>query len=160
MRLRPALLVLLLAATAVVVPSGPAVAGVPGDYPEFPYPDTAYDEPQRGRFHFSPRAGWMNDINAPLHLDGTYHLFYQHNPHGPAWDTMHWGHATSPDLVHWTQRPIALEPGVHAGDLWSGGGVVDTANTSGLRTGSSAPIVVFTGTDGVSIAYSNDGAKT
>ncbi len=160
MRTRPALLALLLAAALIVAPAAPAAAGTPGDYPEFPYPDTAYDEPQRGQFHFSSRAGWMNDINAPLYHDGTYHLFYQHNPHGLQWDTMHWGHATSPDLVHWTQRPIALEPGVHAGDLWSGGGVVDTANTSGLRTGGSAPIVVFTGTDGVSVAYSNDGART
>jgi fructan beta-fructosidase len=77
--------------------------------------------------------------------------------HGLQWDTMHWGHAVSPDLAHWTQRPIALEPGVHPGNLFSGGGVVDTANTSGLRTGERALIVVFTGTDGVSVAYSNDG---
>lgn len=160
MRTRPALLTLLLAAVLLTVPAGPAAAGTPGDYPEFPYPDTAYDEPERGQFHFSSRSGWMNDINAPLYHDGVYHLFYQHNPHGLQWDTMHWGHATSPDLVHWTQKPIALEPGVHAGDLFSGGGVVDTANTSGLRTGSTAPIVVFTGTDGVSVAYSNDAGQT
>ncbi|WP_460364871.1 GH32 C-terminal domain-containing protein [Actinocorallia lasiicapitis] len=132
-------------------------------YPEYPYPTTsegAYDEPYRGQFHFSSRAGWMNDINAPLYYNGEYHLFYQHNPHGLGWDTMHWGHATSPDLVRWTQKPIALEPGVHPGNLWSGAGVVDTANTSGLKDGADAPIVVFTGTDGVSVAYSTDGAKT
>lgn len=153
-------LVILLSALALLVPAAPASAGTPGDYPEFPYPATDYNEPQRGQFHFTSRGGWMNDVNAPLYYEGQYHLFYQHNPHGLAWDTMHWGHATSPDLVHWTQRPIALEPGVHPGDLFSGGGVVDTANTSGLGTAQNPPIVVFSGTDGVRVFYSTDGART
>ncbi|MBM0257057.1 glycoside hydrolase family 32 protein [Micromonospora sp. 4G55] len=160
MRTRAGLLLALVATAAALLPGLPAAAGTPGDYPEFPYPTTDYSEPQRGQFHFSPRAGWMNDVNAPLYHNGLYHLFFQHNPHGLGWDTMHWGHATSPDLVHWTQQPIALEPGVHPGDLWSGGGVVDSANTSGFATGPDAPIVVFTGTNGVSVAYSNDGGRT
>ncbi|WP_106124295.1 GH32 C-terminal domain-containing protein [Pseudosporangium ferrugineum] len=160
MRVRALVTLVLLVSAAVVVPAGPASAGVAGDYPEFPYAPTAYTEPHRGQVHFSAAGGWMNDVNAPLYADGVYHLFFQHNPHGLQWDTMHWGHAVSTDLVHWTQRPVALEPGVHPGNLWSGGGVVDTANTSGLRTGSRAPIVVFTGTDGVSVAYSNDGGDT
>lgn len=140
--------------------AGPAYAGEVAGYPEFPYPATSYAEPYRGQFHFSPRAGWMNDPNGLLHYRGEYHFFFQHNPHGLAWDTMHWGHATSTDLVHWTQKPIALEPGVHPGDLWSGGGVVDTADTCGLKTGDDDPIVVFSGTDGVTVAYSTDGART
>ncbi|MEV4510126.1 glycoside hydrolase family 32 protein [Dactylosporangium sp. NPDC049525] len=145
----------------MLLAAAPAGASASSDYPEFPYPAaTGYDEPYRGQFHFSSRSGWMNDVNAPLYYNGLYHLFYQHNPHGLAWDTMHWGHATSPDLVHWTQKPIALEPGVHPGDLFSGAGVVDAGNTSGLRTATDAPIVVFTGTNGVSIAYSTDGART
>jgi fructan beta-fructosidase len=138
----------------------PAFAGDVGDYPEFPYPATGYAEAYRGQFHFSPRAGWMNDPNGLLYYRGQYHFFFQHNPHGLAWDTMHWGHATSTDLVHWTQKPIALEPGVHPGDLWSGAGVVDSSNTSGLKTGDDDPIVVFTGTDGVLVDYSTDGART
>nr|WP_206322525.1 glycoside hydrolase family 32 protein [Streptomyces sp. HNM0575] len=138
----------------------PAVTGGVPDYPEFPYPPTAYDEPYRGRFHFSSRSGWMNDPNGLVHANGHYHLFYQHNPHGLSWDTMHWGHATSPDLVHWTQKPVALEPGVHHGTLFSGGGVDDRDNTSGLKTGSLDPIVVFSNTDGVSVFYSNDDGRT
>lgn len=138
----------------------PARAGTPGDHPEFPYAQTAYDEPLRGQFHFSSRGGWMNDPNGSFWYRGQYHLFYQHNPHGLAWDTMHWGHATSPDLVHWTQKPIALEPGVHPGDLWSGNGVVDHANVTGLKSGDDDPILVFSGTNGAIIHYSLDGAKT
>lgn len=150
-----ALALMLLAGGAARAAAEPA-----GEYPEFPYPQTTYDEPQRGQFHFSPRAGWKNDINAPLYYRGQYHVFFQHNPHGLNWDTMHWGHATSPDLVHWTQRSIALEPDVHPGDLWSGGGVVDVANTSGLKSGDDDPIVVFSGRNGVQVFYSTDGART
>lgn len=137
-----------------------ATAGSPSDYPEYPYAATDYTEAFRGQFHFSPQNGFMNDINAPLYYRGVYHLFFQHNPHGLAWDTMHWGHATSPDLVHWTQQPIALEPGVHNAMLWSGAGWVDTNNVTGLKSGADDPILLFTNTDGVSIAYSTDGART
>ncbi|GGN99498.1 levanase [Actinoplanes lobatus] len=158
--LKRAVLTAFLILAAVISLPAPASAGTVSTYPEFPYPATDYHEPQRGQFHFSARSGWMNDVNAPLYYRGTYHLFFQHNPHGLAWDTMHWGHATSTDLTHWTQKPIALEPGVHPGDLWSGAGVVDTANVTGLKSGDDDPIVVFTGTNGVSMAYSTDGAKT
>lgn len=137
-----------------------AVAGELADYPEYPYAATDYTEPFRGQFHFSPQNGFMNDINAPVYYRGVYHLFFQHNPHGLGWDTIHWGHATSADLVHWTQQPIALEPGVAAGNLWSGSGWVDVDNVTGLKTGDDDPILLFTNTEGVSIAYSTDGAKT
>ncbi|MEV4333993.1 glycoside hydrolase family 32 protein [Streptomyces sp. NPDC049597] len=158
-RIRKTLVVLLALTLTFLVPPS-ASAGETADYPEFPYAPTDYTEPYRGQFHFSSRGGWMNDINAPLYYKGEYHLFYQHNPHGLVWDEMHWGHATSKDLVHWVQKPIALEPGVHPGDLWSGAGVVDARNTSGLRTGPEDPIVVFTGKNGVRIAYSNDAGRT
>jgi fructan beta-fructosidase len=150
--------VLLLAGMFASAPA--ASAGEATAYPEFPYPPTNYDEPFRGQFHFSSRAGWMNDPNGSFYYRGQYHLFYQHNPHGLAWDTMHWGHATSPDLVHWTQKPIALEPGVHPGDLWSGNGIVDTRNVTGLKSGDDDPILVFSGTGGVIVHYSLDGART
>lgn len=154
------LLAALAASLSVLLPSTPAVAGTVWDYPEFPYAPTTYSEPYRGQFHFSSQSGWMNDPNGLVYANGEYHFFYQHNPHGLGWDTMHWGHATSPDLVHWTQKPVAMEPGVQPGTLFSGGGVVDTANASGLKTGSLDPIVVFANTDGVSVYYSNDNGQT
>ncbi|MET7281344.1 glycoside hydrolase family 32 protein [Kribbella sp. NPDC005582] len=120
----------------------------------------AYHEENRGQFHFSPRRGWMNDPNAPLCYRGVYHLYFQHAPNSLVWDTMHWGHATSTDLVHWQEQPIALDPSIHPGELWSGGGVVDLGNHSGLKVGDHDPIIVYSGTNGVSIFYSLDGGFT
>ncbi len=65
----------------------------------------------RNRFHLSPRRGWMNDPNGFSHFGGTYHLFYQHHPDDTVWGPMHWGHATSADLLNWTHQPVALSPG-------------------------------------------------
>ena len=69
---------------------------------------TAYKEQYRPQFHFSPPAKWMNDPNGMLFYKGTYHLFYQHYPESNVWGPMHWGHATSTDLVHWKNKPIVF----------------------------------------------------
>jgi beta-fructofuranosidase len=94
----------------------------------------------RPSFHVSPPAGWLNDPNGPIHRDGRYHLFFQHNPLGPVWaPRAHWGHAVSSDLVRWTHLPLAFGPspdGPDAGGCWSGCVVDDhgvpTAVYSGL----------------------------
>ena len=65
---------------------------------------------QRPQYHFLPPANWMNDPNGLIQWKGQYHLFYQYNPYSPVHSHIHWGHAVSPDLVHWTDLPVALTP--------------------------------------------------
>lgn len=133
-------------------------------YPVQPYPDTDYKEAYRNQFHFSTQGGWMYDINGLLYLDGEYHMFYQHHMDYPELaGRSHIGHAVSRDLVHWTQLPVATQPGVFPGlNNWSGTAVVDYDNDSGFQTGDTPPIVMFySGTDyGICIAYSNDRGRT
>ena len=62
-------------------------------------------------FRFRPAMGWMNDPNGFCRARGRYHLFYQNHPHSLRWSDMHWGHATSVDLLHWVHQPILLVPG-------------------------------------------------
>lgn len=70
----------------------------------------------RPQYHFMPEKNWMNDPNGPIYYKGKYHLFYQYNPNDYCWDTMHWGHAISEDLVHWKHLPIALYPSNDLGE--------------------------------------------
>lgn len=75
----------------------------------------------RQKYHFMPPAGWMNDPNGCIYFQGKYHLFYQHNPYAAVWGAMHWGHATSEDLIHWEHHPIALAPSESYDDHSEGG---------------------------------------
>jgi beta-fructofuranosidase len=78
---------------------------------------------QRTTYHYQPPAYWMNDPNGLVQWKGNYHLFYQYNPYSPLPSNMHWGHATSSDLVHWTNLPVALAPtkgGPDEEGCWSG----------------------------------------
>ena len=52
----------------------------------------------------------MNDPNGLVYYKGLYHLFYQYNPKSCKWDSMHWGHAVSEDMIHWKDMPVALKP--------------------------------------------------
>lgn len=83
----------------------------------------------------------MNDPNGLIRVGQTYHLFYQHNPDTTEWGNIHWGHATSPDLLHWTHQPIALRPN-GLGQAFSGTVVDDRDGLSGF--GSDALIAVLT----------------
>lgn len=149
----------------------------PASTPEVPVKSSATafeasEEPHRPVFHFTPDSMWMNDPNGMFFLDGTYHLYYQFHPHSNVWGPMHWGHATSEDLMHWAHHPIALAPDT-LGLIFSGSCVVDTANTSGLgEAGRPAVLAYFThhsmeleasGSDQYqvqSMAYSLDGGMT
>jgi fructan beta-fructosidase len=153
--------------------AGQGVAGTGGTPPlpltwgagaDFPYTVGNYDEPLRPQFHFTAPMGWINDANGMWFEGGLYHLSYQASPFSLAseWGKF-WGHATSPDLVHWTHVPIMLHPGANVpGPAWSGSTVEDVDNTSGLRTGAGPLLVTFyTDTDrGTSIATSTDRGLT
>ena len=121
-----------------------------------------YAEADRPQFHFTSRRGWLNDPNGLVWHEGKYHLFYQHNPYGWEWGNMHWGHATSPDLFHWTEQPIALYPHRYGDWAFSGSAVVDHANTSGFGKDGKAPLVAaYTSTGrGECIVSSADGGMT
>ncbi len=94
--------------------------------------------------HFTPAQAWMNDPNGLLFHKGTWHLFFQHYPHAMTWGPMHWGHATSQDLMTWDEQPIALEPDA-LGMIFSGSAVIDAHNTSGLGEPGQAPwVAIFT----------------
>ena len=111
-------------------------------------------DPHRPLYHFLPPANWMNDPNGAIFWDGRFHLFYQHNPHGAFWGTIHWGHAVTDDLVHWTDLPIALAPDPDGPDR--------SGCASGTAVaGADVPTLIYYGIpDGYCIATSDDDLVT
>jgi len=110
--------------------------------------DGIYSEAHRPRFHFSAKRGWLNDPNGLVYYAGEYHLFFQWSPtrripEDEGVDSrLYWGHAVSPDLVHWTELPPAIYPD-EFGAAFSGSGVVDWDNTAGLQSGDERTIALF-----------------
>lgn len=105
-----------------------------GQIPQIPYEHIKIDQSKyegdrhRPRFHAIPPGHWMNEPHAPLYYKGKYHLFYQHNPTGPYWHQIYWGHWVSDDMVHWKQLPVALAPEddeVTRDGVWSGAATLD-----------------------------------
>ncbi|OQA47382.1 MAG: Levanase precursor [Chloroflexi bacterium ADurb.Bin325] len=133
--------------------------------------ETLYAERYRPQFHFTAARGWLNDPNGLVYYDGEYHLFFQHNPDSVEWGNMTWGHAVSPDLVHWRQLPNALLPD-EMGTMFSGSAVVDWENTAGFQTGAHRTLAaLYTAAGNYSpesqgkpftqcLAYSNDRGRT
>jgi sucrose-6-phosphate hydrolase SacC (GH32 family) len=132
--------------------------------------NTATADIYRPALHYSARNTWLNDPNGLIHYDGVYHLYYQNNPLGSVWGNMSWGHATSTNLLTWTEHPIAI-PCDETEDIFSGSIVHDSQNTSGFSAGFGGPLVaVYTsafkpgsGYEGIqaqSLAYSLDGGYT
>lgn len=123
-------------------------------------PQDSYNEQYRPQIHYTPAKNWVNDPNGMVYVDGTWHLFYQYNPYGNDWGNMSWGHATSTDLMHWTEQSVALLRD-DLGDIFSGSCVVDKNNTAGFGAG--AVVAFFTSAgerQQQSMAYSTDGCKT
>ena len=112
---------------------------------------TEYLRPQ---YHFTPIAGFFNDPNGLAWFDGRWEYFYQHNG---------WGHAVSDDLVFWEHRIPVARPD-RKGHIWSGGGVVDHKDVTGLFDGKPGYVGFFTykndregNRQSQAIVYSRDG---
>ncbi|MBW3623202.1 MAG: glycoside hydrolase family 32 protein [Armatimonadetes bacterium] len=94
------------------------------------------NDPHHPIYHYQP-GNWMNDPKLFFH-NGEYHVFLQHNPKEAAWGNMHWAHAKSTDLVHWTPLPIALAPTPDSPDAkgcWTGCVVENDVKIHILYTG-------------------------
>jgi fructan beta-fructosidase len=127
--------------------------------------DSLYKESNRPQFHFTVKRGWNNDVNGPIYFKGQYHLFWQAYPFDVNSNVafMYWGHAVSPDLLHWTE----LDPSLildSLGSPWSGTAVIDHNNDGGW--GKDALVIFYACYDRLSskqvqcVAYSNDNGKT
>ena len=125
-----------------------------------------YSESLRPQVHYTGQRGLINDVNGMIYYHGQYHLYYQHNPYkldfGANGAERNWGHAVSPDMVHWQELPEAIYPHSYGDWVWSGSAVIDTANTGGFKTGTNDVIVAsyYSTARGQCIAYSNDGGLT
>ncbi len=103
-----------------------------------------YKEPARPLFHFTSRRGWLNDPNGLVYDGSLYHLYYQHNPYGVSHGgvNIQWGHAVSPDLVHFTERDDAILPWDRFTHVASGNAIMDSENIVGK--GENSIIAAFT----------------
>ena len=135
-RLVAAALTLVIACVCTIALSGTAAAA-------FAEEGADYSEPYRNQLAYSALRGWNNDPNGLLYADGVYHMYYQYNYDARTgetfnvWGNMSWGHATSTDLVHWQEQPVAIPAyqtvdGVFYEMMFSGSAVYDEYNSSGL----------------------------
>lgn len=135
-RLAAAALTLVIACVCTIALSGTAAAA-------FAEEGADYSEPYRNQLAYSALKGWNNDPNGLLYADGVYHMYYQYNydagtgETANVWGNMSWGHATSTDLVHWREQPVAIPAyqtvdGVYYEMMFSGSAVYDEYNSSGL----------------------------
>ncbi|WVF65957.1 hypothetical protein IAT40_000695 [Kwoniella sp. CBS 6097] len=122
-----------LSVAALAYLAGVSADSTPAETPAGTPIEGDYNGALRPRVHFSPPKGFMNDPNGMfVDNNGTWHLYYQYNPTDIVAGNQHWGHATSPDLYHWTNQPIALAPPNSTAGVFSGSAVLDPNNTSGF----------------------------
>ena len=123
------------------------------------------------RFHFSaPEDSFIGDPCGPMYHNGKYHLYYQHHHNRATWELpISWGHATSTDLLHWTDEPLALIPdntrqqiGVFSGSALSNGfnGYPTLFYTGAYKLPIYYGDPYIQGSERQHIAYSTDGMET
>lgn len=130
-----------------------------------------YSGKYRPLAHYTAKRGWLNDPNGLVFHNGKYLMFYQRNPVATTWENMHWGAAESTDLIHWEERDDVLFPD-ETGTFFSGCGIVDKKNVTGLKQGDTDVLLFFYTCAGSTseaskgkpftqnLAYSTDGGKT
>ena len=105
---------------------------------------TESDISYRPTIHFTPVSGFMNDPNGLVFDGARYHLYYQYNPFAPYAGDVHWGHATSVDMLHWEDQPIAIAQ-THDGEAYTGCAVMDQHNATALfEAGKGGMVAIYT----------------
>ena len=122
--------------------------------------EAVFQSQWRQRYHFMSECGWINDPNGLIWYQGKYHFFYQYNPYSGFWDSMHWGHAVSEDMLHWEYLPIALAPSERydnhlKGGCFSGSAIEDNGRLWIMYTGTANNGNGFEQTQ--CVAWSDDG---
>jgi len=114
----------------------------PQSNPNLNIPDSRFaGDFYRPYYHPIPDAAWTNETHGLVYYNGKYHIFYQHNPNGPFWAHINWGHMSSSNLTKWEDhRPVLWpEPGYDEFGIWSGHVIRNIKDT---------PIIMYTGGDG------------
>lgn len=125
-----------------------------------------FQERYRPQYHFTPNKNWTNDPNGLIYYKGEYHLFFQYNPQGNKWGHMSWGHAVSPDLIHWKELDVAI-PEEKTFSIFSGSAVMDPFFSSGFgkEKGQVPMVAIYTAdvpytNQSQHLAYSLDSGRT
>lgn len=97
------------------------------DFNEIALDSSQYEgDRYRPQYHALPPATWMNEPHSPIYYKGKYHVFYQHNPSGPYWSQIRWGHLVSDDMIHWQYLKDAVVPtkDICPEGVWTGGSCI------------------------------------
>lgn len=134
-----------------------------GVHPVLNFSDIALDssvyagDRYRPQYHALPPAVWMNEPHSPFYYNGRYHVFYQHNPSGPYWSQIRWGHLVSDDMVHWKAVKDAVVPtaGICPEGIWTGGACIGPDGTPWLVITAGTNTTTWTGQN-VAFAHAVD----
>ncbi len=126
-----------------------------------PGEESFYQEPHRPQFHFTQKVGWNNDPNGMVYHDGTWHLFFQHNPVGSAVGQHDVGtrHQPGPAALGTTAQQTVPEDDGTSVTVSPAAQRSTSSNTAGWGENTLVAFLTDTGA-GESIAYSTDGGET
>lgn len=115
------------------------------------------NDPYRPIYHFSTPEGLLNDPNGFCYWNGNYHMFYQLQAAGTG--TMQWGHAYSPDLVHWQDLPFAIRQEDGSGRIFSGQVLVEKDRTIAMFHDTSFGNCIALANDPLLLAFTKTGVN-